>query len=89
MTTETLLLVVLIVLVAGAWPAWPYSRSWGYAPTGALTLILIVLVIWAIFGGRIPGRSAGELIGSDMQEAGENLKAAGRNVADSIRNAVE
>ncbi len=87
MTTETLLVLVLIILVAGAWPAWPYSRSWGYAPMGTLTLVLIVLLIWAMLGGRIPGGSAQESIRTDMQEAGKNLKAAGRNVADSIRNA--
>ena len=41
----TILLIVLILLLLGAIPAWPYSRSWGYYPSGGLGLILIVVVI--------------------------------------------
>ncbi|MDO8580924.1 MAG: DUF3309 family protein, partial [Candidatus Omnitrophota bacterium] len=48
MTTETVLLLIIIVVLAGALPAWPHSRSWGYAPTGVLTLLLVVFLIWAI-----------------------------------------
>jgi hypothetical protein len=40
-----LLLVLLIVLLLGAVPAWPYSRGWGYGPSGILGVLLIVLVI--------------------------------------------
>jgi hypothetical protein len=50
MSTETFLLVVLIVLVAGALPLWPHSQSWGYTPTSALSLLLVVFVIWALAG---------------------------------------
>lgn len=39
------LLIVLIVLLLGAIPAWPYSRSWGYGPSGLLGTILIVVII--------------------------------------------
>ncbi len=40
-----ILLIVLILLLLGAVPAWPYSRSWGYAPSGGLGLILLIVVV--------------------------------------------
>jgi Protein of unknown function (DUF3309) len=42
---STILLVVLILLLLGALPTWPYSRSWGYYPSGGLGLILVVLIV--------------------------------------------
>jgi len=89
MTTETLLLLVLIVLIAGLLPAWPYSRSWGYAPTGVLTLLLIVFLVWAIAGERPLFRSSGRDLKTTVQDAGQDIKAAGRDVADSIRDTVQ
>jgi hypothetical protein len=47
---STLLLVILVLLLLGALPAWPYSRSWGYGPSGGLGLILIILVVLAVTG---------------------------------------
>ena len=47
---STILLVVLILLLVGALPAWPYSRSWGYYPTGGLTLLIVVLLILLMMG---------------------------------------
>jgi len=42
----TILLVILILMLLGALPAWPYSRNWGYAPSGGLgTILLIVLIL--------------------------------------------
>ena len=41
----TILLIVLILLLLGAIPAWPYSRSWGYAPSGGLGLILVIVLV--------------------------------------------
>jgi hypothetical protein len=41
----TILLIILILLLLGAVPAWPHSRSWGYAPTGGLGLILVIVLI--------------------------------------------
>lgn len=41
----TVLLVLLILMLVGAIPAWPHSRKWGYAPTGGLSLVLVILVI--------------------------------------------
>jgi len=46
----TILLVILILLLLGALPAWPYSRGWGYYPSGGLTVILLILVIVLLLG---------------------------------------
>lgn len=42
---ETILLVLLVLLLLGALPAWPHSRSWGYAPSGGLGLLLVILLV--------------------------------------------
>jgi hypothetical protein len=46
----TVLLIVLVLLVVGAVPAWPYSREWGYYPSGGLGLVLVVLVVLLLLG---------------------------------------
>jgi len=46
----TILLVILILMLLGAIPAWPHSRSWGYAPSGGLGLIVIIILILVILG---------------------------------------
>jgi hypothetical protein len=45
-----LLLIVLILLVVGSVPAWPYSRSWSYYPSGAFTLVLLVVLLLLLMG---------------------------------------
>jgi hypothetical protein len=45
-----LLLVVLVLLVVGALPAWPYSTGWGYYPSGGLSLLLLLVIILALVG---------------------------------------
>ena len=45
-----ILLVLLILLLLGALPTWPYSRSWGYYPSGGLGLIVIVLLVLLLVG---------------------------------------
>ena len=50
MTLGTVLIIVLILLLIGALPAWPYSRGWGYYPTGGLGLVLIVILILLLLG---------------------------------------
>jgi len=47
---STVLLIVLILLVIGAIPSWPHSRSWGYGPSGLLGVILVVVLILALTG---------------------------------------
>lgn len=42
---STILLIVLVLLLLGALPAWPHSRNWGYAPGGGLGLILVIVII--------------------------------------------
>jgi len=49
---RTVLLVIVILLLLGALPTWPYSQGWGYYPSGGLGLILIVLIIVALVGKR-------------------------------------
>jgi Protein of unknown function (DUF3309) len=48
----TILVVVLILMLVGALPAWPYSRSWGYYPSGGLGLVVVILLI-LILAGRV------------------------------------
>lgn len=50
MTLGTILLIVLVLMLLGAIPSWPYSRSWGYRPSGGLGLILIVVVVLLLMG---------------------------------------
>jgi uncharacterized protein DUF3309 len=51
MTLGTILLIVLILLLVGALPSWPYSRSWGYYPSGTLGLLLVVVLVLLVAGG--------------------------------------
>lgn len=46
----TILLVVLVLLLLGALPTWPHSRSWGYFPTGGLGLVVLILLILLVLG---------------------------------------
>lgn len=45
---STLVIIVLILLVVGALPAWPYSSGWGYGPGGLLGLVLVVVLVLAL-----------------------------------------
>jgi hypothetical protein len=47
---STILLVVLILLLIGAIPSWPHSRSWGYGPSGILGVVLVVVLVLALTG---------------------------------------
>lgn len=50
MTLGTILLIIVILLLIGAIPSWPYSRSWGYAPSGGLGLVLVILLVLLLMG---------------------------------------
>jgi hypothetical protein len=52
MTVGTLLLIIIVLLLAGAIPTWPHSRGWGYAPSGTLGVVVLVLVV-LLFTGRL------------------------------------
>ena len=47
---STILLVILILLLVGALPTWPYSSGWGYYPSGGLGLIVIILIVLLLMG---------------------------------------
>jgi hypothetical protein len=51
MSISTILLIVLVLLLIGALPTWPYSSGWGYYPSSGLGLVLIVLLV-LVFSGR-------------------------------------
>ena len=46
----TVILILLILMLIGAFPTWPHSRSWGYYPSGGLGLVLVVVVILLLLG---------------------------------------
>ena len=52
MSITTILLIILLLMAVGVFPAWPHSRSWGYYPSGGLGLVLIIVLI-LMFMGRI------------------------------------
>lgn len=50
MSLSTLLLIILILILVGALPAWPHSKSWGYYPSGGAGLIIVILLILILTG---------------------------------------
>lgn len=50
MSIGTILLVILILMLVGAFPSWPHSRNWGYGPSGGLGLVVIILIVLLLLG---------------------------------------
>ncbi len=50
MTISTLLIIVLVLLLIGAIPAWPHSRAWGYGPSGIVGVLVVILLILVLMG---------------------------------------
>jgi hypothetical protein len=50
MSTTTILVIVLVLLLVGALPTWPYSGGWGYYPSGGLGLVLLILIVLLLLG---------------------------------------
>jgi hypothetical protein len=50
MSLGTILLIVVILMLVGAIPTWPHSRSWGYGPSGGLGLVLVILLVLFLMG---------------------------------------
>ena len=50
MTVSTLLIIILILILIGAVPAWPHSRSWGYGPSGIVGVLLVLLLVLLLMG---------------------------------------
>lgn len=46
----TILLIILILLLIGALPSWPYSRAWGYGPSGGLGVLLVIIIVLLLLG---------------------------------------
>lgn len=46
----TILLVIVLLMLLGALPAWPYSRGWGYGPSGGLSLVVVILLVLVLMG---------------------------------------
>ena len=47
----TILIVILILMLLGAFPAWPHSRNWGYGPSGGLGLVVVILIVLLLVRG--------------------------------------
>ena len=50
MSIGTILLIILVLMLIGAFPTWPHSRSWGYGPSGGLGLVVLILIILLLMG---------------------------------------
>jgi hypothetical protein len=50
MSLGTILLIVVVLMLIGAFPAWPHSRGWGYYPSGGIGIVLIILVVLLLTG---------------------------------------
>ncbi|MDE1153174.1 MAG: DUF3309 domain-containing protein [Micavibrio sp.] len=50
MTVSTLVLVLLVLVIIGAFPAWPHSRNWGYGPSGGIGSLLVLLIVLRVLG---------------------------------------
>ena len=50
MSIGTILLIILILVLLGALPAWPYSREWGYGPSGGLGLVVVIIIVLLLMG---------------------------------------
>lgn len=50
MSIGMILLIILVLVLIGALPAWPHSRSWGYLPSGSLGLVLVIVIVLLVMG---------------------------------------
>jgi Protein of unknown function (DUF3309) len=50
MSVGTILLIVLILMLIGAFPSWPHSKGWGYGPSGGLGLVAVIIIILLLMG---------------------------------------
>ena len=85
MSVETFVVILAIVFLVGMLPTWPHSRDWGYRPSGVLTVLLVVFLVWAIAGGRPLFRRT---VGGDLRAAGQDIKAIGQDAVASVDRAV-
>ncbi|HEU4708550.1 MAG TPA: DUF3309 family protein [Methylophilaceae bacterium] len=50
MSLGTILLIILVLILIGVFPAWPYSSGWGYGPSGLLSLVVLILLVLLLMG---------------------------------------
>ena len=50
MGLSTIVLIILVLILSGAFPSWPHSRSWGYGPSGVVGLLVLVLLVMLVMG---------------------------------------
>jgi len=50
MSIGTILLIIVVLMLIGAFPSWPHSRGWGYGPSGGLGLVLVILLVLFLMG---------------------------------------
>jgi len=50
MTLGTILLIIVVLMLIGAFPTWPHSRGWGYGPSGGIGLVLVILLVLLLLG---------------------------------------
>mgnify|MGYP003383693676 FL=1 len=50
MSLGTILLIVIVLMLIGAFPSWPHSRGWGYGPSGGLGLVVLILIVLLLMG---------------------------------------
>jgi hypothetical protein len=50
MTLGTILLIIVVLMLIGAIPSWPYSKGWGYGPSGGVGLVLVILIVLLLLG---------------------------------------
>ena len=70
MSNETLFLIFTIFLVIISLPTWGYSKSWGYKPTGVLTVMLVLFLVWALASGRPLFRHS---VAQDLRTTGHDM----------------
>ena len=79
MTLDTILIIILILILLGAIPAWPHSRGWGYGPSGIVGVILVILLILVLMGRDLTARirMAGDSGASDRRRSERHDRIAG------------
>ncbi|HEX5125779.1 MAG TPA: DUF3309 domain-containing protein [Rhodocyclaceae bacterium] len=50
MSLGTILLIIVVLMLIGAFPAWPHSRNWGYGPSGGLGLVVVIILVLLLLG---------------------------------------
>jgi hypothetical protein len=102
MSTETIIVLVVLAFLLGSLPTWPYSREWGYGPSSILTVLGVLLLLWVFFGNsdarhfrgsgsdysRPAAHGDGDIKGA-AQEVGDGLRDAGQDLKRSVHDATQ